>query len=922
MKTKILILLLLFVTAFCLAFGVAGCDNKTPQGGGDDVGGESGESDKSGKLEFNEINDGELSGYSVSLGTVRVSPIVIPAVYNNLPVISIGEKAFYGYRGKSISIPESVTSVNSSAFDGCASLESITVDENNPSYASVDGILYNKDKTEFKHVPMAVKGPVRIPAGVVSVGGFAFYGRTSLESITIPENVTSIGIDAFFNCTSLKEINIGNGVISIGNNAFNNTAYYNASQNWTNDVLYIGEYLIQARQSIAGNCEIAAGTKLVADSAFFGCENLSSVTVGGKVEFIGNYAFRGCKNLKSVAFADSVKSVGTFAFYGCKKLEKVVAKDPEAWCNMGVSADYSNPLYYAHNLYMDDNLVTDFEIPQKVTEIKANAFAGCTSIESITIPDGVVSIGTGAFSGCSGLAEIAVPDSVTSIGFGAFENCTAAIKWGSNPAINKFYGSVFYGYGGTSIAIPKSVTSVENGAFDGCTNLESITVDQDNPAYSGSDGILLDKAMTEIVKVPQAKTSVTIPQGVAVIGENAFAGCTKLTEIALPDSVETVKNGAFDGCPRLESISVGTGNQNYASQNGILYNKAKTDFVYIPERVSGAVVIPDGITSIAAEAFNGCYGIESITIPDSVTSVGKDAFGGCTNIETATLPAHAIGFIPKDSLQTVILTSGKNLDDYAFDGCSNIKSITLHDGLVSIGKYAFRNCSAEIIWGENPTVATISDYAFSNYGGSSIKIPASVSSVGEKAFGGCNSLTRVDITDLAAWCKIAFESENAHPLYYTEQKHLYHRNDTPLTTLNTDAINGNVEIKNYAFYNCWDLTQIDDRKGKITSIGERSFAGCTHLETVNIGAITEIGQRAFSSCNSIRTVTIGSKITKIEAYAFLNAFKAAGQGVNPKVTINKATATVNGKKLTLTNVETNAKWLSDEYEYASYDWTF
>ncbi len=209
--------------------------------------------------------------------------------------------------------------------------------------------------------------------------------------------------------------------------------------------------------------------------------SITSVVIEYGVTSVGSSVFSGCTGLESITIPNSVTSIGSYAFYGCTGLEGVYITDIAAWCNIKFDSYSSNPLYYAHNLYLNNQLVTDLEIPDSVTSIGDFAFEYCTGLTSVTIPDSVTSIGVDAFYDCTGLASVTIPDSVTSIGSSAFYGCT----------------------GLESVTIPDSVTSIGSSALSGCTGL----------------------------------TSVTIPDSVTIIGDSAFKNCTGLTSVTIPDSV-------------------------------------------------------------------------------------------------------------------------------------------------------------------------------------------------------------------------------------------------------------------------------------------------------------------------------------------------------------------------------------------------
>ena len=825
-----------------------------------------------------------------SAGKVLVHDIETTSITIPEGVTSIGNFTFYQCRCiTSLTFPVSVRSIGSSAFEDCTSLTSLTLNE-----------------------------------GLESIGGSAFEGCTRLNVFRIPSTVNTISINAFKNCTSITDVYCyAENVPVTDENAFDGTPTENSTLHvpvssigtyrntwpWSdfkefvtlenNDIIRFADAEVKRicveNWDTNGDGELskaeAAAVKSL-NNKFCSNKNITSFK---ELEFftglsiIGMTDFNRCSNLTYISIPSGVTRIRDEAFTHCDNLKAVYISDLEAWCNIDFIEDWattvtSNPLHYAHHLFLNGVEVKNLVIPNSITSIKYAAFEGCSGLTSVTIPECVTSIDGVAFANCSGITSISIPMNVKSIGYYAFFGCS----------------------GLASLIISQSVTSIGQSAFFGCNKLTSIIINSSNTKYDSRNNCnaIIETATNTLL---WGCNNTVIPNSVTRIESFAFSGCSGLTSVTIPSSVTSIGQSAFS--------STGWYNNQ---PNGLLY-LSNCLLGYKGDKPSGYLEINEGTRLLADYSLYGCSGLTSIIIPRSITILGNRSLYGCSGLNLIKVDASNSVYDSRDNSNAVIETKSNKL----LLGCNKTN---IPNSVTCIGDYAFYSCSGLTSLVIPNSVTSIGKYAFENSGITSLIIPNSVTAIGQNAFSLCSNLTYIKseiknpfeiiinsyVNNILSTitlivpngAKYAYQStkdwnritnivevgdgslvgkiveidginyviDENYTVSVTSKKEKYTGNIVIPRQVTYNGIKYNVtSIGNSAFYDCSGLTSVSI-PNSVTSIKNLAFAYCRNLTTISIpNSVTSIGYQVFIFCSALASITVGKDNTVYDSRYDCNA---------------------------------------------------
>jgi len=341
--------------------------------------------------------DNKLKAYAYSGDVIVPASITCNETYS---VTKIGNifKEDGASEMTSIHIPNSVTSLSTflSYLPSDAIIEAINVADDNKTFSSLDGVLFDNGKTTLLRFPVAKQGAAySIPDGITTIKEEAFYSCNNLTSIMMPNSITSIEDKAFSNCRNLTSAAMPNSVLSIGKSAFN-----------------------QCRSLTS--VVIPDKVKIIEENSFYGCSGLGSVSIPNSVTSIENYAFASCSNLPSVAIPNSVTHIGWRVFADCSNLSTMTIPNSVTdfgafvfeGCSKLTTVTMSPNINELFGVFSGCSSLTSFEIPNSITYIGNQTFEDCSSLVSILIPEGITRIGEKAFRNCTSLATVSIPSSI------------------------------------------------------------------------------------------------------------------------------------------------------------------------------------------------------------------------------------------------------------------------------------------------------------------------------------------------------------------------------------------------------------------------------------------------------------------------------------------------------------------------------
>ena len=794
-----------------------------------------------------------------------------------------------------------------------------------------------------------------------TIGARAFGNCAKLSDVILPPEIQSIGAEAFQDCKKISRIVFPSGVGFIGTGAFQHsginrlvftgdapvfeegalagicaTAYYPAENTtWTNKVMDDHDGAIewvpaQLCSETEHEYEVTVFEPTCVTDGYteYFCMSCGDRYEDGRVPALG-HDFNGKSCTRCPERISAEGSCGNSAYYR-------LTTD-------GILTIYGSG--YVSKNPLSHNGVKTLIVEDGITGICNSAFEGYYELKCARLPGSLVEIPIGGFSGCSNLAEVTIEEGVQSIGTDSFSACISLRKISLPNSITSIGTEAFLGCGNLeNIDFGENVTTLGDYAFSGCNDLQKIEV----PCSVTSIGAYAFSECSRLEKIE-------IPCGVTSIGARAFSACTKLKEIRFPDTLTTIGESAFENsaikkvyfgdnmeslddkvftdCTTLETIEVSPDNQFYSSDTqGCLYDKEKTELIYVPYAISGALVIPDTVTAIDNYAFSARECIQSVHIGNGVESVGDYAFWNCANLAYV-------------KFGTNVCEIGMN----AFSDCSELKfyrflgnaPVSKYSGLVDGHNVLIYYPGGNETWEDMENtqhIMLIPEYNCPEHHFDAVVTAPTCTAMGFTTYlcSSCgysyqddfvNALTHRYEENICAGCgykkevirsgsggdRVTWTMTSDGTLTFSGRGRL----DEWLKNVPYDQVTnvviepGITEIASSYFSGCSNMTSIVI-PDSVAKIGTRVFGGCSGLISVVLPQkLEEIPDSLFYECRNIKKIVIPESVTTIDAGAFWGCWALTNMVIPANVTKIDARAFEECYSLETLNLPDNISYIGE-----------
>lgn len=775
----------------------------------------------------------EVSGYTSELP----SDVVIPSSIESLPVTKIRDEAFMScVKMESITIPASVTTIEVNAFFGCSSLRILKIEDGNTALYINPG----RYKCVFQYSPLEE----------------LYLGRNILWTIWTNYWKTSLCAN------SLSKVTIGSDVTELNDYLFRDTSI---------------------------SIITLPNVKNIGSSTFEGCQKLTTVNFGDKLETIGSNAFSGCKNLTKLTFPDALKTIGDDAFNCCTSITEVTL-------GKGVTSIGSSAFSGCYSL-------TGIILPDNCTTMGNSVFEGCKKLTVAKLGKSLTSIPDSAFCGCIALSEINVPASVTSIGNQAFYNDYTLATLTMEEGLQTIGKEVFYNNSGlVQMQIPGTVTSMGQNCFYGCTHIAYLTFrdgteplyinNKDSKSCQSSSSCAYNYFYDCPIRFLSIGRDITYrySNSASVNGiwqhSAPFADKNSIVSVTFGPKVTMAYHNLLYGCNKISKLTFPSGFQ--------------AAYTYSLAACTGLkdIVFPETLTMLDDNACAGDTGLTNVTFKDgsmgeNELTINNSVFQNCTRLKELVFPERLVKLGDCTCMNNLSLSSvvfkeavGNNLSftigEYAFANCPGLTSMTFPAKTTSIGNYCFYKTAnlKEITFIDSPKAISLgsSESLFASSRLQKLYMGRNIDYSGTTPFYNQNELTDVSFSQAGTvtYCKgyLLYKVDHCKALTLPQSlQRIGSYAFSEMLALESIIVPGKVGyIGDFAFAGCTSMQSSVVTADGITTIDDYVFANCTSMQSATIVAKgkTTLGKGVFSDCTSLKNAHLGDGVTETGTYIFKN----------------------------------------------------